>query len=266
MSGQRGSRSGGKGKSPRYSERYGANRPNPYTGYLPPGSAPAGQLYHPESVNMEKVSQMVTENAENLAAAAASRAINEAESQEKMEKEIRTNPHLDKEQEASSDTAASQSGGKRSKSRSRRRGGSSNRSGSPAISVEQQKKMQEIQDEAAAQMVAEVLSESIADAAESGSTVTSNSDTAADTADNTDWSNLQINTRFKRAGGKREEQSFDPAHFDEAEVIENPFDANYFSGNEGAERFVPPLDIFDDTPQDAPEEPDQPQPDRKSVV
>ena len=42
------------GNSPRYSERYGANRPNPYTGFLPPGSAAPGQLYHPEAIDYGK--------------------------------------------------------------------------------------------------------------------------------------------------------------------------------------------------------------------
>ncbi len=48
-----------KGNSPRYSERYGVNRPNPYTGYLPPGAAKPGKLYHPESIDYGKVSRTV---------------------------------------------------------------------------------------------------------------------------------------------------------------------------------------------------------------
>ncbi|MBQ4313001.1 MAG: hypothetical protein IJC18_02215, partial [Clostridia bacterium] len=55
-----------KPNSPRYSERYGANRPNPYTGYLPPGAAPAGQIYHPESINLSKRSQLIAESASDL--------------------------------------------------------------------------------------------------------------------------------------------------------------------------------------------------------
>lgn len=36
-------------KTPRYSEKYGSNRPNPYTGYLPPGTHPGG-IYQPNPI------------------------------------------------------------------------------------------------------------------------------------------------------------------------------------------------------------------------
>lgn len=49
---------GKKSGSPRYSEKYGADRPNPYTGYLPPGSAKAGEIYHPEAIDREKLDAM----------------------------------------------------------------------------------------------------------------------------------------------------------------------------------------------------------------
>ncbi len=42
-----------------YSERY--NRPNPYSGYLPPGSARPEQIYHPESVDPVRIKQLERE-------------------------------------------------------------------------------------------------------------------------------------------------------------------------------------------------------------
>ncbi len=50
------------GKSRRgesYSERY--NRPNPYTGYLPPGVSAPEEIYHPESVDPVRVKQLERE-------------------------------------------------------------------------------------------------------------------------------------------------------------------------------------------------------------
>lgn len=49
---------GKKANSPRYSEKYGADRPNPYTGYLPPGAAKAGEIYHPEAIDRKKLDAM----------------------------------------------------------------------------------------------------------------------------------------------------------------------------------------------------------------
>lgn len=42
-----------------YSERY--NRPNPYTGYLPPGTASPEKIYHPESVDPVRIKQLERE-------------------------------------------------------------------------------------------------------------------------------------------------------------------------------------------------------------
>lgn len=55
------SRSNSGGKRPGgYSERY-SNRPNPYTGYLPPGAASSEHIYHPESVDPVRVKQLERE-------------------------------------------------------------------------------------------------------------------------------------------------------------------------------------------------------------
>ncbi len=43
-----------------YSERY-SNRPNPYTGYLPPGAASSEHIYHPESVDPVRIKQLERE-------------------------------------------------------------------------------------------------------------------------------------------------------------------------------------------------------------
>ncbi len=51
--------SGSRQRPGSYSERY--NRPNPYSGYLPPGSAPPKQIYHPESVDPVRIKQLERE-------------------------------------------------------------------------------------------------------------------------------------------------------------------------------------------------------------
>ena len=67
-SGNSGNRQGGKpqnvpqrmrnqNKHQKYSEKYGSNRPNPYTGYLPPG-AHQGGIYHPDAIDRSKLSEI----------------------------------------------------------------------------------------------------------------------------------------------------------------------------------------------------------------
>ncbi len=51
--------SSGNQRPGRYSERY--NKPNPYTGYLPPGTASADRIYHPESVDPVRIKQLERE-------------------------------------------------------------------------------------------------------------------------------------------------------------------------------------------------------------
>ncbi|MBQ6797541.1 MAG: hypothetical protein IJP10_05945 [Clostridia bacterium] len=40
-------------KTQKYSEKYGSNRPNPYTGYLPPGTHPGG-IYRPDAIDSRR--------------------------------------------------------------------------------------------------------------------------------------------------------------------------------------------------------------------
>jgi len=261
MAGQKNGRSSGKSNSPRYSERYGANRPNPYTGYLPPGAAPAGQLYHPESVNMEKVGQIMAEkNASDLIAVAASRATGEAEVKSKMdtekEKTIASgNAQRDENRNGNGNQSNSGQSGQK-KNRKRRRNGDAEKKSQTAISEEQRQKLQQIQEEAAAEMVTDLLTESIIDAAENGSAIQTKKAETAPAADDdsddieTDWSNMHITSKFQRSRNKKSEGPFDPSRFEDAEVRENPFDANYFSDDDDAAGFVPPLEIFSSGSED----------------
>lgn len=52
--------SGNSRRTESYSERY--NRPNPYTGYLPPGVSAPEEIYHPESVDPVRVRQLEREH------------------------------------------------------------------------------------------------------------------------------------------------------------------------------------------------------------
>ncbi len=233
---------GKSGKSPRYSEAYGANRPNPYTGYLPPGAAPAGQLYHPESINMEKVGRIVSESSTDLARTAARRAIEEA-AEKSANESIRSESaaptgHNQQSREQSAQPSPSQQRREPSPLRKNQRKTKVHKS---TALREQQEHLQSIQDAATAAMVTEVLTETITNAASVKSAkketpkeriLTAPDGTqlremriSDDNGDNqTVWVPVINADKFTRTVPK---DYFDPSQFENAEVNDIPFDENY---------------------------------------
>lgn len=241
-----GSRNGSKG-SPRYSERYGADRPNPYTGYLPPGAAPAGQLYHPESLDMKKVGQMMAQSAGSLAAAASERAIEETETKKQMENETAR----DNTQAQPSPAQQSEAPRDYSPARKKKRGGKKN-SGSRSISDEQRQHLQSIQEGAAAEMITEVLSEAITVAAETVAKAPEKEAPAPAAAPSAAPTAAETPAPEKKSEPEND-------WFDTAQVQENPFDEQYLTQEDAqAASFVPPLEIFGvgEQPESSDEQPE----------
>lgn len=117
-------------KSPRYSEKYN-NRPNPYTGYLPPGADTSSGAYHPEAIDHERVAQLERDNEARIRRAAQANAqqaqsekaqpVSNARGQEMQETVAPVQPQKPQVQsDANSQNASSTSGENRQMTASQR--------------------------------------------------------------------------------------------------------------------------------------------------
>ncbi|MBP3415080.1 MAG: hypothetical protein J6L81_07790, partial [Clostridia bacterium] len=146
-------------KPQKYSEKYGSNRPNPYTGYLPPNSQ-SNKIYHPEAVDTSKLAE-ISKSSTGLTEAV-------MEVRGKPEPPVPAPSVAATEQKPAASVQQSQQK-KREYSPNRKKNRSPKSEPNKKSNEELRQHMKEIQQEAAAETVTSILSDNISSAAQSTS-------------------------------------------------------------------------------------------------